>query len=79
MQGRLKDDLRVLSNILGEFEDISYHCGLELSQATIAAGRLMDGAIFQVHRAGVVVVCPGTGNIRLGVCDSLCSFLVCNN
>ncbi|KAG0298409.1 hypothetical protein BGZ96_012131 [Linnemannia gamsii] len=46
----------------GEFEDISHQCGLELSQATIAAGRLIDGAIFQVHRSGVVVVCPGTGD-----------------
>ncbi|KAF9151941.1 hypothetical protein BG015_006027 [Linnemannia schmuckeri] len=46
----------------GEFEDVSYHCGLELSQATLAAGRLTDGALFQVHRAGVVVACPRTGN-----------------
>ncbi|KAF9133913.1 hypothetical protein BGW39_008668 [Mortierella sp. 14UC] len=45
----------------GEFEDVSEHCGLTLSQATIAAGRLMDGAIFQVHRAGVVVVWPQSG------------------
>ncbi|KAF9146965.1 hypothetical protein BGX30_000049 [Mortierella sp. GBA39] len=46
----------------GEFEDISDHCGLELSQTTLAAGRLTDGALFQVHRAGVVVVCPITGD-----------------
>ncbi|KAG0377552.1 hypothetical protein BGX24_005884 [Mortierella sp. AD032] len=44
-----------------EFEDVSEHCGLELSQATIASGRLMDGAIFQVHRAGVVAVLPQSG------------------
>ncbi|KAF9093953.1 hypothetical protein BGX29_009725 [Mortierella sp. GBA35] len=46
----------------GDFEDISNRCGLELSQATIAAGRLTDGVLFQVHRAGVVVVHPGTGH-----------------
>ncbi|KAK3842876.1 MAG: mono-functional DNA-alkylating methyl methanesulfonate N-term-domain-containing protein [Linnemannia gamsii] len=45
----------------GEFEDVSERCGLELSQATIASGRLMDGAIFQVHRAGVVAVLPQSG------------------
>ncbi|OAQ36501.1 hypothetical protein K457DRAFT_131724 [Linnemannia elongata AG-77] len=46
----------------GEFEDISDHCGLEHSQTTLAAGRFTDGHLFQVHRTGVVVVCPRTGD-----------------
>lgn len=66
-------------SILGEFEDISDHCGLELSQATLAAGRLTDGELFQVHRAGVVVVCPRTGNVRPSIRKRLYPFLVKNN
>ncbi|KAF8941394.1 hypothetical protein BGZ47_007395 [Haplosporangium gracile] len=60
-----RDSLFVCSGLKSEgceFEDISYHCGLELSQATLAAGRLTDGTLFQVHRAGVVVICPRTGD-----------------
>ncbi|KAF9931395.1 hypothetical protein FBU30_010324 [Linnemannia zychae] len=45
----------------GELEDISENCGLELSHATISAGRLLDGTLFQVHRTGVVAICQRTG------------------
>lgn len=68
-----------MTQYLGEFEDISDHCGLELSQATLTAGRLTDGDLFQVHRAGVIVICPRTGNARLSIRESLCPFLVKNN
>ncbi|KAG0080640.1 hypothetical protein BGZ92_000545, partial [Podila epicladia] len=42
-------------------EDVSESCGLDLNVATLVAGRLRDGMLFQVHRSGVVVANPRTG------------------
>ncbi|KAF9574560.1 hypothetical protein EC968_006173 [Mortierella alpina] len=45
----------------GSLEDISMGCGLDLTQATVSAGRLNDGTIFQAHRNGVIAVDPRRG------------------
>ncbi|KAF9968006.1 hypothetical protein BGZ70_007203 [Mortierella alpina] len=42
----------------GSLEDISTNCGLDLTQATVSAGRLKDGMLFQAHRTGVIAVDP---------------------
>ncbi|KAG0202648.1 hypothetical protein BGX28_004908 [Mortierella sp. GBA30] len=40
----------------GSLEDISENSGLDLKQATVGAGRLKDGTVFQAHRNGVIAV-----------------------
>ncbi|CAO3573256.1 unnamed protein product [Mortierella alpina] len=45
----------------GSLEDISASCGLDLTQATVSAGRLKDGMIYQAHRTGVIAVDPRQG------------------
>ncbi|KAF9961554.1 hypothetical protein BGZ72_003160 [Mortierella alpina] len=45
----------------GSLEDISESCGLDLTQATVSAGRLKNGTIFQAHRTGVIAVDPRQG------------------
>ncbi|KAF9278494.1 hypothetical protein BGZ68_008527 [Mortierella alpina] len=45
----------------GSLEDISEGCGLDLTQATVSAGRLKDGTIFQAHRTGVIAIDPRQG------------------
>ncbi|KAF9978517.1 hypothetical protein BGZ73_001936 [Actinomortierella ambigua] len=53
---------KIMLNGEGEsLEDISEQSGFNLMRATIFAGRLCDGVIFQVHREGVVIVWPDTG------------------
>ncbi|KAF9214237.1 hypothetical protein BGZ59_004093 [Podila verticillata] len=52
-------------------EDVSASCGLDLNVATIAAGRLNDGMLFQVHRAGIVVASPSTAQNIGGVSSLL--------
>ncbi|KAF9409224.1 hypothetical protein BGZ94_002017, partial [Podila epigama] len=42
-------------------EDVSETCGLDLTTATVEAGRLRDNVLFQVHRSGVVVANLLTG------------------
>ncbi|KAF9187451.1 hypothetical protein BGZ51_001298 [Haplosporangium sp. Z 767] len=40
----------------GSLEDMTDNCGFDPTQATVYAGRLKDGTIFQVHRSGVIAV-----------------------
>lgn len=48
-------------SMIDGLEDVSESCGLDLNVATLAAGKLSDGMLFQVHRSGVVVANPSTG------------------
>ncbi|KAG0237957.1 hypothetical protein BGW42_008057 [Actinomortierella wolfii] len=53
----------------GSLEDISEKSGFILNHSTLFAGRIQDGAIFQVHREGVLVVWPDTGRKYIWQCS----------
>ncbi|KAI1320384.1 hypothetical protein EDD11_001186 [Mortierella claussenii] len=69
---------KLMRSIGGDsLEEIGEDCGIDISQATVHAGRLVDGYIFQVHRSGVVAANLANGtrfswNSEHGILTTAC-------